>query len=157
TDDVGEVATSFAPAGGAFGPPLAMEHDPDLRGFTPQIGMDGTGRATLLWNEGPSLGRAGTNLMQAAVADPAGTFTARQGLFTSDQQSLLFPALAVSRAGNAAAAWIREDPDPLPRPLFATMRPVGGSTFGPVQQLSPQGDSAAFPMIAANRGMTILV
>jgi hypothetical protein len=157
SEDVGEVASSFAPAGGAFNPPVVMAHDPNLRGFTPRVGMDGSGRATLLWKDGPPEGQAGTNLMRAADADPAGTFGAGQLLFQSDQQSLLFPALAVSPVGNAAAAWIREDPDPLPRPLFATVRPATGSPFGAAQQLSPEGTSAAFPMLAANRKMTLLI
>lgn len=155
--DVGEVATSFAPPGGDFNPPVSMSHGADLEGFTPRVAMDGLGRATVLWRDGPIEALPGTNTVRAAGADRTGTFTSQQLLYQSDPASLLFPALGVSRAGNAAGAWIREDPDPLPRPLIAAVRAGPGVPFGPAQQLSPPGVSAASPSVAANRGTAIVV
>jgi hypothetical protein len=155
--DVGEVVTSFAAAGGGFRPPVAMAHDASLRGFTPRVGMDDRGRATLLWKEGPIEALPGTNLMRIADSDSSGSFVSQQLLQRSDPVGLIFPALAVAAPGNAVAAWVQDEPDPLPRPLLVSVRPKPGLPFGEVQQLSPAGVSAAFPSLAANRGMGIAV
>ena len=91
------------PAGGSFGAPQTLS-DPGEDALEPQIAVDSTGTAIVVWERFD-----GANLrVQAAVRPAGGSFGAPQTLSDLGQGAVT-PQLEMSPDGNAAVVWSRYD------------------------------------------------
>jgi hypothetical protein len=154
-NDPAEIGTALAPKGEPFQPVVAIPPQTGMETFNPRLGIDRFGRATLLWRESPPEGLAGTNLVRAERTNKGGTFTSNQTL-DNEGIEILEPAVAVSRAGNAVAAWIPIPMNP-PNPLDVAVRGRRQKAFGALETLTPTGVSAGVPSLGTNRRIAIAV
>jgi hypothetical protein len=155
TSNTGEIGTSVSPFLAAFQRPVAIPPQSGMDSFQPRAAMDRSGRATLLWRETPPGGVAGTNTVRALRTDTSGALGDAQTI-TTTQETILQPALAVARAGNAVATWVEFPANP-PNPLEFAARGRRASEFGAAGLLTPPGASAAEPSLATNRRIAIAV
>lgn len=155
TAEAGEIGTSFSPLGASFQRPVAIPPQGGMDPFQPRVAMDRLARATLVWRENPQGGQSGTNTVRALRTDPAGALGGPQTI-TTTQETILQPALAVARAGNAVVAWA-EFPTSGANPLRFAVRGRRAGEFGAAGLLTAPGTSGAAPAVATNRRVAIAV
>jgi hypothetical protein len=131
-----------------FGPVTSLSPAAPLA-FDPRVAVDGNGRATAVWSQGPIPGRPGTNQV-VTTSGSAGRFGARQILSASRQNAQLQVVLAVNAAGRAAAAWINGAFNGT-TPLLASLRLGRTSRFDRAAVVTSRVVSAGFPAVAIDR------
>jgi hypothetical protein len=102
------IEVASAPAGGAFGAPVAITTSGGLSSG-PQVGVDGQGRQTVLWTDQDS--SANNTVKVATRVAGSGAFGATTSLSPAGDLSLDSgePALSVSSSGQTVAVWHRYD------------------------------------------------
>ena len=128
------VETSRQPAGGSWSAPEIVSAA-GSEAEAPDLAVDAAGNATAVWERSA----AGSNWIVQAASRPAdGSWSAPQDLST--EAVLLVPKVAVDRAGDAVAVWLRST-----WVVRASERPAGGS-WGAPRSLS--GGEASQPEVA---------
>ena len=127
------VVASVRRPGGAFSKPEDLSA-PDAS--LPRVAVDGTGRATVVWQQKS----AKTQLpkIQETTRPANGSFSVPKDLSSETDESE-FPVIAVNAAGTAIVAWQRQTPGGH-RVIEAAARPAGDE-FGPREQVSELGST----------------
>lgn len=107
------------PAGGAWGDPIRVVSDGNV--YYPEVGLDGSGNATVIWAGGDG---SAWNVHSARLAAGASAWSAPH-VFPSDAVNMWGYALAVAPDGSRVASWIEDDGG-----QTSTMRAVTGSGDG---------------------------
>jgi len=135
--DTGLIQTASAAPGAGFGPPRTISG----KGANgPRIGVDAVGGATAIW--GVDRGRQPSGV-QASLLGAGGAWTAPHDLAPPDPTDLLDEPggarLAVDPAGDAVAAWARDNGETVG--FQSAVRPAGGK-FGPQESVTGRGDDS---------------
>lgn len=129
------VVASVRPPGGAFSQPEDISaHD----AFFPRIAVDGTGKATVVWQQKSK--KTQLFRIQETTRPANGSFGVPKDLSDENDESK-FPVIAVNGAGTAIVAWERVTPGAgNHRVIEAAARPAGDD-FGPRKQVSEIGSA----------------
>ncbi len=137
---------STARPGRRFGAPRPVSPPGDASKPQVAVGRDGT--VAVVWRRSaiPSAEDLGGPI-EAAVRPPGGGFGPAQTLSAAGIRSATNPRIAITRAGEAVAAWQQNDDER----LVASVRPPGGS-FGPGQTISTGPFPDRLSLAAIERG-----
>ena len=142
-------AGRFEPTTG-WAPATAIDTDVDAQGVAPQIAMEASGRATVVWqavivvSETPNVYQVRANRYTPAAgwgsAVRVGTTAAANA----------FPRVAVDGTGNAAAVWVA--PDGTWDSIWSARTVAGGTWTAPVLIETDNTNSARAPHVAFDGG-----
>jgi hypothetical protein len=134
------IQAKFRAADGTWGP-VATISEAGRDASEPQVAFDPTGNAIAVWVQSDgSHGRT-----HAAFRPTGGSFGGDQTISAATQDASA-PQIAIDSTGKAVAVWYRFDGTT--DRIQAAVRPANGS-FGAAQTLSPLGQEAFEPRIAA--------
>jgi hypothetical protein len=134
--------------GGSFSAPMVVSPEQDQQNFEPQVALDGSGNAVVMWAEtSPDF-----DLIRAAAGRAGGAFGAPVTIGAHmGSGGTHNSCIGVDAAGNTTAFWTRGYNQNEPDLLRFAVRPAGGS-FGPEQAIPNPGQATEWPqcVVAAN-------
>lgn len=134
------IRTAKRPAGGEWSDPEDLFTE---GGQLPQLAMNGTGDAVVVWQR-PVAG--GDAVVQAAERPAGGDWLEPDDLSVAGEDAGS-PKVAIDAAGTAIAVWQLSDPGE--NEIRAAVRPMGDEWSAP-DDLSEAGDNAQSPRVAMN-------
>lgn len=141
---IGIYATRFEPATG-WGPATAIETDDSVAAVVPQIAMEASGRATVVWQAVVFTGGAVSGYeVRANRYTPAAGWGSALPVGTATSNPT--PRVAVDGAGNAVAVWVA--PDGTWDSIWSSRTVAGGGWTAPVLIETDNTHSARTPHVA---------
>lgn len=141
------VQVATRPPGGAFSDPVDLADTEQAVGAAKlAVGPDGT--TTVAWSRYDGT----TWWSQAATRPPGGSFGTPVDITAPGTVSKMFTGLAAGPDGAATMVWRHDNGSN--NIIQSTTRPPGGSSFGPVIDLSEFGQNASRPQVVTGRDGT---